>query len=84
LVNTFLKAPKETKLPKYEAIKQKKQIIDRQDKYIVHYPGPKGYWPIKEQMQNGLADGHDRVSRAGENKQNNEYLPGVLHLPSIA
>ena len=39
---------------------------------------------LKKKLQDWFADGYHGIPRAGEYQQNNEYLSGILYLPTIA
>lgn len=84
MVNALLKAPKESKLPKDEAIQQQKQIVDGQNQDIVYHAGPKRNLALEELLQNRFTNGYHGIPRAGKYQQDYKYLPRILYLPSVA
>ncbi len=85
--NTFkeslLKTPKKAELTKNEAIEQKEQVIERQDKDVIDCSRPEGNRSIKYHLQDGLANGHHRIARAGKYDQNNDHLKSTFDFPSL-
>jgi len=81
---TFLKLPEKTKLSKHKSVKQKDEVVDRENQYIVEYPGPVRYFMAEEKIQNRVHQVKNRKPRASKCQENGNHLlnkgDDLLHL----